>query len=264
MFISTLLMVNNNEYQRSKYLTFENEIVGKVYSVADGISSYIGLRTTNRKLMQYISSLETNIQVLEYQLKESNLKLDTTLILSDSTILPFEFIPARILNKNISSTENYITLNKGSNHGVESDMGVLGTPTGGVVGVIWKVSPNFSVVIPVLNSKFRLSCKIKGNNYPGPLVWDRRDIRYATLEELPRHVETHAGDTVVTSGNSAIFPEGIPVGTVDETRKQKNDNFNSIKVRLLTDIGDIDHVLVVKNNFREEQLKLEKETENVN
>lgn len=264
IFISTLLMVNNNEYQRSKYLVLENEIAGRVFSVADDISSYIGLRTTNRELTQYISSLEAKIQVLEYQLKEAKIKIDTTSILPDSTILPFEFIPARISNKNISGIENYITLNKGSNHGVKRDMGVLGTSTHGVVGVIWNVSQNFSVVIPILNPKFKLSCKIKGSTYPGPLVWDRRDIRYATLEELPRHVETHIGDTVVTSGNSVIFPEGIPVGIVEETQKQKNDNFNSIKVKLFINIGDIDHVLIVKNNFKEEQLKLEKETENVN
>ncbi len=264
IFISTLLMVNNNEYQRSKYLTFENEIVGKIYAAADGISSYIGLKSTNQELMQYASGLEEKIQLLEFQLEEARLKTDSTLYLPDSVSLPYEFIPARILNKNISSVENFITLNKGSNQGIKPDMGVLGTSSHGVVGVVMKVTPNFSIVIPILNPKFKLSCKIKGSTYSGPLVWNHQDIRYATLEELPRHVESNVGDTIVTSGNSAIFPEGIPIGTVVNTQKEKNDNFNSIKVKLFVNLGGINHVLIVKNNNRDEQLNLEKGNGNVN
>lgn len=256
-------MVNNNEYQRSKYLTLENEIVGKVYAVADNISSYIGLKTTNDELMKYASGLEEKIQLLEYQLQEANLNGDSTLFLADSISLPYEFIPARIVYKNTSGVENLITLNKGSNQGVKQDMGVMGSSAHGVIGIIRNVTPNFSTVIPILNPKFKLSCKIKESTYSGPLVWDHRDIRYATLEELPRHVEANPGDTVVTSGNSAIFPEGIPIGIVENTKKEKNDNFNSIRVKLFINIGDINHVLIVKNNYREEQLNLER-NENVN
>ena len=262
--ISTILMVNNNEYQQSKYLSLENEIVGKVYAVADNISSYIGLKSTNQELLEYTASLETKIQVIESQLQEFRLRMDSSLYLPDPVSLPYDFIPARIIKKSTSSVENFITLNKGSNQGIKRDMGVMGSSSYGVVGIVFSVSPNFSTVIPLLNPKFKLSCKIKESSYSGSLKWNHQDIRYATLEELPRHVEINPGDTIVTSGNSAIFPEGIPVGIVENTQREKNDNFNSAKVKLFVNLGNINHVLIVKNNNREEQLNLEKENVNVN
>jgi rod shape-determining protein MreC len=214
--------------------------------------------------MQYIAALESRIQFIESQLKEVELKNDSALFLSDSAGLPYDFVPARIINKNITGVENFITLNKGSKHGVKADMGVLGTSSYGVVGIVLSVSATFSTVIPVLNPNFKLSCKIKNSTYSGLLVWDRQDIRHATLEELPRHVEANPGDTVVTSGHSAIFPEGIPIGTVESSRKEKNDNFNSVKIKLFINLGDINHVLIVKNNYRDEQLNLEKGNGNAN
>jgi rod shape-determining protein MreC len=264
IFISTLLIVNNNEYQRSKYLSLENEIVGKIYAITNNISSYVGLRSTNEELMRYIATLESRVQFIESQLKEVELRNDSTLFLPDSVGLPYDFIPARIINKNITGVENFITLNKGSRHGVKADMGVLGTSSYGVVGIVLSANANFSTVIPVLNPKFKLSCKIKNSAYSGPLVWDHQDIRYAILEELPRHVEANPGDTVVTSGYSAIFPEGIAIGTVESSKKEKNDNFNSVKIKLFINLGDINHVLIVKNNYRDEQLNLEKRNGNVN
>ena len=264
IFISTILMVNNNEYQQSKYLSLENEIVGKVYAVADNVSSYIGLKSNNQELLEYAAGLETKIQVLESQLKEFHLRTDSNLYLPDSISLPYDFIPARIIRKNISGVENFITINKGSKHGIKRDMGVMGSSSYGVVGVVFSVSPNFSTIIPLLNPKFKLSCRIKEDSYSGPLKWNSQDIRYAILEELPRHVEINPGDTVVTSGNSAIFPEGIPVGVVENTLKEKNDNFTSAKVKLFVNLGNINHVLIVKNNYRGEQLNLENEDRNVN
>ena len=256
-------MVNNNEYQQSKYLSLENEIVGKVYAVADNISSYVGLKSDNQELLEYAADLETKIQVLEAQLKETQLRADSSLYLPDSVSLPYDFIPARIIRKNTSNVENFITINKGSNQGIKRDMGVLGSSSNGVVGIVFSVSPNFSTVIPLLNPRSKLSCKIKGTFDSGPLKWDHQDIRYATLE-LPRHLEVNLGDTIVTSGNSAIFPEGIPVGIVEDTKREKNDNFNSAKIKLFVNLGNVNHVLIVKNNNREEQLNLEKGNGNVN
>ena len=263
IFISTILMVNNNEYQQSKYLSLENEIVGKIYAIANNAGSYIGLKSANEELREHVASLEMKIQAIESQLKEALLKTDSTLYMPDSVSLPYDFIPARIIRKNISSVENFITLNKGSNHGIKRDMGVLGSSSHGVVGIVFSVSPGFSTVIPILNPKFKLSCKIKDSSYSGPLVWNHQNIHYATLVELPRHIEINPGDTVVTSGNSAIFPEGIPIGTVESSKKENNDNFNSVKVKLFVNLGDINHVLIVKNNNREEQLNLEKGNGNV-
>ena len=39
------------------------------------------------------------------------------------------------------------------------------------------------------------------------------------LSEIPQHVSVNVGDTVETTGYSAIFPEGVMVGTVSDFEK---------------------------------------------
>lgn len=167
----------------------------------------------------------------------------------------YRFITARVVNNNVSRLENYITLNKGSNDGIRADMGVLSAQ--GIVGVVMSTSPNFSLVIPVLNPKFGLSCKVKNTNSFGPLVWDGEDSQYTYLRELPRHISYEVGDTIITSGFSSIFPEGLPVGTVDNWKKQKDDNYNALKIKLFTDFNTLSEVLVVENSHQEEQRTLQ-------
>ena len=127
----------------------------------------------------------------------------------DSIFSNYNFIVAQVINNSVSNSHNYITLNKGSRDGLHSEMGVV--DQNGIVGIVNAVSDNFAVVISLLNPKLRLSCKVKGSSYFGSLVWDGKDARYAVLEEMPRHVKFAKGDTIITSGYSAVFPEGIMV-----------------------------------------------------
>ena len=87
----------------------------------------------------------------------------------------------------------------------------------GIVGIVYETSSSYSLVISVLNSKSNISCKIVGSDYFGYLKWEHGDSRYAYLKDLPRHAEFNLGDTVVTSGFSTVFPEGI-IGKVSDVR----------------------------------------------
>ena len=117
-------------------------------------------------------------------------------------------------------------------------------------------------MISVLNTKLRISAKVKGSDYFGSLVWDGHSSLYATLEELPRHVEFAKGDTIVTSGYSAAFPEGLPVGVIEGYSKQSNDNFYALKIALSADFNRLNDVRVIINKEQEEQLALEKAAAN--
>ena len=82
----------------------------------------------------------------------------------------------------------------------------------GIVGIVYQTSAHYAIVLPVLNSKSSISCKIRRTDYFGSLKWSGGSSLYAWLRDIPRHSEFSLGDTVVTSGHSAVFPEGIPVG----------------------------------------------------
>ena len=109
---------------------------------------------------------------------------------------------------------------------------------------------------PVLNPHSRFSCKILNSNAAGILIWEGGDPRYAMLTEYPKYEDVQIGDTIVTTGFSDFFPEGIMVGTIEEYKSETDDNFNSLKVKLSTDFGSLKNVLLI-NNTNEEIKELE-------
>lgn len=197
---------------------------------------------------------------LRNRLREANDMLMTDSASIDSAISDFSFIIAHVINNSITRPHNYITLNRGAIDGIKPEMGVV--DQNGVVGIVNVTGEHTSRVISLLNSDLRLSCKVKGNDAFGSLVWDGRNPREAVLEELPRHVQFEMGDTVITSGYSVVFPEGIPVGIILSRHKDDDDNFYSLRVRLLSDFTTLSTVRVLENAFKEE-IKLI-ETDRVN
>ena len=121
-------------------------------------------------------------------------------------------------------------------------------------------------ILSVLNPYLRLSCKVKGHDQVGSLVWDGRNPGEAILEELPKHSEFTPGDTIITSGYSSAFPEGVPVGVVLSSSRDNEDNFYTLRVRLFTDFSTLSTVRVIRDNMRDELATVEKELEikNVN
>jgi len=166
-------------------------------------------------------------------------------------------VPSRIVHNSVYKQYNFITLDKGKKDGVFKDMGVISEQ--GLVGIILESSNNFATVIPILNRDFRLSVKIKSNNYAGILQWEGDSPQYAMLSEIPFHVNITEGDTILTSGFSSIFPEGIEVGHLESFVLEKG-NFYDIKVKLSTDFQQLFHVNVIRNFRQEEQLNLENQS----
>ena len=156
----------------------------------------------------------------------------------------------QVINNSLTRTRNFLTINCGDADGVRPDMGVV--DQNGVVGIVNVVGPHASRVISVLNADLRLSCKLKGSDAFGSLSWDGKSPRYAILEELPRHVPFAVGDTIVTSGHSVVFPEGIPVGTVVERLRDADDNFYSLRILLAADFSTLSTIRVIENFMKDE------------
>lgn len=257
--LSFALIYRNSAYQRNIMFSSANVITGHISSVSGYVMSYLNLREINKELLERNGQLE--MQVFELQDQLDMMRADTTVFagfVPDSTEeFPYDFILADVANNSVLHLSNYITIRKGRKEGVEPDMGVVSEK--GVVGIVSAVSDHFSVVIPLLNPKFKLSCKVLGSSYFGTLSWNGRDSRYANLDELPRHVEFKKGDTIVTSGYSAIFPAGIIVGKVADFEKQRDDNFYSLDVDLATDFATLNTVKVIRNYHQSEQVSIEQE-----
>ena len=127
---------------------------------------------------------------------------------------------------------------------------------GSIAGVIVGCSGNYSRAMSVLNLDFRLSARIKRTGYFGSLSWDGQDVSRGILSEIPQHVSVNIGDTIETTGYSAVFPEGIPIGTIVDYEKPGSD-FYHITVSFITDFRKLHFVEVIGNMKKEEQMELE-------
>jgi rod shape-determining protein MreC len=167
----------------------------------------------------------------------------------------YSFVPARIISGTVFKSKNYMLLDKGSDSGIKPDMGVI--TVRGVVGTVKDVSKHYCSVRSFLHSDSKVSARFRKNQYIGSLTWDGHHPLYATLTDIPKHVVISKGDTIETSSYSSIYPEGIPIGTVEETKLAKGGNFFEVKIRLLEDFQKLSYVYVVNYLFKEERNKLE-------
>ena len=250
--IAFVLIFSNNDFQRAMYLNSANRISGSIYSKTSSIVDYFHLSSVNRELSEENSRLR---QQLSHYIS-SGTDPDTLLRKQFADSLAYDYIPARVINNSVTRQHNYITLDKGARDGVEPDMGVV-TPSG-VAGVIIHTSESFSTAISLLNLRWNVSAKLKRNNYFGSLAWDGKDYRYALLNEIPFHVDLLKGDTIVSSGFSSIFPEGLKMGVVEDFKKEGGDNFYYIKVRLSVDFKSLSYVEIFRNTYKKEIEELEK------
>ncbi|MFV0554822.1 MAG: rod shape-determining protein MreC [Mangrovibacterium sp.] len=270
-FIAFWLMSRHNNLQKVSLVRATIEVVGATHHLSSNWRDYFSLKKTNESLNAENARLHAEIErykkiyhdtyapdlasvmqgISEAQNDSSTTDSNGDFSVSAfSDTAQFQFIPARVVNNSFRRSNNFITINKGKNDGVKEEMGIIGPD--GVVGIITSVSGNYAIGPSLLNSRWSVSTKIKHSKYFGTLAWDGKDPQYARLHEIPFHVNVQSGDTLVTSGYSDVFPEGIPVAVVDELSHENGANFLNISARLLTNFQNLTYVTLVANKDIEE------------
>ena len=247
--ISLFLSIQSHSYHKSKIISSANFLSGGVYEKINNVSEYLSLRNQNDALAQENAKLRSII--INSRDTTSNLKLAT---LKDFN--PSDIIVSKVIHNSYDSHENYLTLNSGNLQGVQPDMGVINSQ--GIVGIIDNTSPRYATVISVLNTKFRLNAKIKKSNHFGSLGWNGKSTGFAQLTDIPRLAAIRKGDTIVTGGQSLIFPENINIGTVDKIYIDNQTNYYTLDVKLFNDMTNLGHVYILKSKDNEEITNLEK------
>lgn len=259
-----VFLFSNNPFQHHVYLSSANVVSSGVYRAANSVTSYFSLRDINEDLQRRNSDLELEIYRLKDVIRKYQEEVHADTMTVDSALTRYHFLIAHVINNSITRSHNYITIEKGRLDGVEPEMGVI--DQNGIVGIVNVVGDHTARLISVLNPYLRLSCKVKGEQQVGSLVWDGKDPGEAILEELPKHAKFVKGDTIVTSGFSSVFPEGVPVGTILSGTRDREDNFYTLRVKLFTDFSTLSTVRVIRDKMKDELTAVEKEPEikNVN
>ncbi|AXG68267.1 cell shape-determining protein MreC [Kordia sp. SMS9] len=243
--ISLLFTVQSHSYHKSKFINSANWLSGGIYEGANGVSSYFNLKSENERLVEENRQLKNIL----YNKKDSVNSIEFI----DSISFPTDYLfrGASITKNSYSNTNNILLINKGNNDSIATDMGVVNAK--GIIGIVDRVSGNHATVISILNvDNSKINAQLKNTNHFGTLTWDGKNPNVVQLEDIEKLAKFTENDTIVTGGNSTLFPKGIPIGTVKNFKLNTTENLYNINVQLFNDMTDLEHVYVIENLHREE------------
>ncbi len=229
-----LLITWNSAYPRSAVLSTANDLVAWQHEQVSEVRGYFSLRSQNDQLAAENIMLRNQLSSMGTGENGSS----------------YQYAGAKVVQMTTDKLHNYLTIHYGSKDGAMRGQGVRNEE--GVVGIIQTVGPNYSVVLPVINTNSNISCRFVKNDYIGTLKWDGEDSRFAQLTDVATHMVVNPGDTIETSGLSPVFPEGIPVGIVENSELKEGDSYYTIRVRLSTNFKRLKYVEVVRNKDQKE------------
>ena len=253
--LSGFLLFQYNHYQGSIWFTQANIVAAQVHEWEARVLSYLNLPAENAALVRRNIILQQQNDALRHknisQLDNRTIsQLDTSLNRQIVKLSDCQMIEAHIIDNSVRKRDNMIVIDKGSNDGVEPEMGVVsGT---GVVGIVSSVTAHHALVMSILNSHSSISCRLRGTEYFGYLKWKGGNPLRASMDDVPHHAHIKKGDIVETSGFSAVFPAGIFLGKVAEIKNSRDGMAYELEILLSTDLANIRHVAVINNHSKAE------------
>lgn len=249
-FLCAWLWVENSQFQNTKFFNSANQIAAGITRFSQEAREYVALRNVNRELAEENAELRTLVEQMSLMQEALTLPLDT--------LVRYEFVSARVINNSVAQFKNHITINRGTDLGLAPGMAVISSA--GAVGKVKSVSEHFAVVTSLLNTDEQVSSLLKRTGNFGTAQWDGTDPRMINLHYIPRHVKPEVGDSVVTSGYNAVFPEGILIGIVKEVDLKEEAQFFDIRVELAQDFRKLSFVKIVRSELKSELDSLERVT----
>ncbi|MDG5492781.1 rod shape-determining protein MreC [Psychroserpens sp. SPM9] len=249
--LSLALTIQSHSYHKSKFINSANFLTGGIYESANSITDYFGLREQNKILIEENSRLRSKVLNSTDSTTTANSNVD-----SISYHGTYKILTAKIINNNYSSSKNYLTINKGEKHGLKEDLGVMTSK--GIVGIIDNTSNGYARVLSILNTKSRINAQLKLSNHIGSLVWDgKTSANTVQLIDISKFAPVREGDTIVTGGQSTIFPQGIPIGTIENFILDISGDTYTVNIKLFNDMTNLKHVYIIENLDAEEIKQLE-------
>lgn len=243
-------ILRSQSFQRSSWTNSSNRISGSVLETVNQVNDYFFLDEQNERLARENAALRSTVKEAYVPLFSQHDTVVDTLYRQRYT-----YQQAEIVHSSYRKRNNYLTLNRGSVHGVKPNMGVINSQ--GVVGIVKDVSAHFSTVIPILHKKTLLTGRLRGTGYFGSVSWDGRDHREVQWNDVPPQAPLRAGAVVETDGRSRIFPTGIAIGRIMAFELDASGAFYESELELSADFSGLDLVYIVEDLMKDELETLE-------
>ena len=234
--ICALLIVRYNDDQRAIWLHSGNQLAGAVAYRTNAIADYVSLREVADSLAAENARLRLQLLLQPGALPDS--------VAAERVDSNFVLLPTRVVRNSVALANNTLTIDRGADDGVRARQGVISARS--LIGITRNVGDDYSEVLSLLHSESRISAGLRQAGYAGVLRYGGGSARAMYLDEIPRHARLTRGDTVQTTGYSAIFPRGLPVGVVDTFWLDPGANFYNVRVRLGHDPANLDYGYVVR------------------
>ena len=245
------LTIQSHSYHKSKFINSTNVLTGGIYEGASGISDYFKLRSQNDILIEENNALRNRLLNGNPAINKEGYQVDSTNYNGN-----YRIQSAKVINNNYSASKNYITLNKGLKDSIKEDLAVITSK--GIVGIVDNTSNSYARVLSILNTKSSINAQLKSTNHIGSLKWDARSSEMVQLTDISKFAPVKEGDTIVTGGQSSIFPQGILIGSIDSYVLDISGDTYTVQVKLFNDMTNLGHVYVIENLDKEEIEQLER------
>lgn len=240
--VAIWMIVSNNSPQGAAFFNSSNGMIGSVLKKQADVVQFFSLADANEALTSENAKIIQQLTMLQVRPDSVAFELDS--VFTET----YKFRGGRVIGNSLRFSKNYLTLNKGSKDGIKPGMGIFNPE--GVVGRVKSVSENYSVAFSLLNTESFVSSKIKATNDLCTVQWDGKNSSEAKLLFVPRHIKAQEGDTIITSGFNAVFPEGILIGVISKVAPdEKNPNYLDLTVKLSTDFSKVNYVYFVENTL---------------
>lgn len=236
--ISSLIILSQNknqEVQKVRAIAFGSFAV--VTSIVSDLFNTSNIKSENEELCRVNSELMMQISKLrEYGILNEELR--GLAGFKDTSTYPL--IPATIVSKSLSRTNNTITLNVGRKDSVKPGMPVINNQ--GIVGIVHSISGDFAIVRTLENVDLKLTVKNERSRIHGIMRWDGEEL---AIINVPETYDFKPGDRIITSEVSYLVPVPIPVGIVAEMRNVETEIFSRVKVKPFANLLNIENVFVL-------------------
>ncbi len=242
--VALFLIINNNNFHKSKFISSANGVTGGMYETFSSLTSYFNLKQQNDKLI-------SENEILKNLLEKNTVKNATKSQRIIDTVQynqTYFYTQAKIIRYSYHLPNNYLTIDKGSNDGIDKEMALINSK--GIIGITEKVSSKYARAQSILNSNSKINARLKNSNHFGSLEWNGKQYNTLQLNDIPRQAIIQVGDTIITDGKSTIFPEGILIGTIKHIETKNNKH--RIDIQLFNDMSNLDQVYVISNLNKEE------------
>ncbi|MGZ3871666.1 MAG: rod shape-determining protein MreC [Mucilaginibacter sp.] len=246
-----VIYIKYNSFQKAVFINSSSQLTGSLYDRISEFKGYLVLKDVNDSLARENSRLRNQLKSSFYIDTVTKHQVTDTIYKQQ-----YQYIVARVINNSTNHSNNFITINRGSEQGVAKGMGVICNL--GIVGKVIIVSRHFSVVQSLLHKDSQFSAMLAGSKEIGYIEWgDDLDPHKGVLKDVSNNAVPRLGEQVVTSGYSILFPEGIPIGKISNLHTRVGGYALNMEVALAVDFSKLQYVNVVENKFATEQAGLE-------